>query len=60
MGGIENVDAYLDEKFANKDKVMGFGHRVYNGDPKSEIFKRNEPSNFTRKTLVVKNYLKCQ
>ncbi len=31
IGSIENVDAYLDEKFANKDKVMGFGHRVYKG-----------------------------
>ena len=20
---------YLDERFANKDKIMGFGHRVY-------------------------------
>ena len=25
VGSIENVDSYLDERFANKDKVMGFG-----------------------------------
>ncbi len=50
IGSIENVDAYLDEKFANKDKVMGFGHRVYkDGDPRAKIFKRNEPSNYERR-----------
>lgn len=29
IGLIENVDVYLDEKFVNKDKVMGFGYCVY-------------------------------
>ncbi len=28
----------LNEKFANKDKVMGFGHRVYkDGDPRANV-----------------------
>ncbi|CAC5883575.1 Citrate synthase (si) [Staphylococcus aureus] len=40
IGSIENVDAYLDEKFANKDKVMGFGHRVYkDGDPRAKYLR---------------------
>ena len=25
---VDQVDDYLDEKFANKEKIMGFGHRV--------------------------------
>jgi citrate synthase len=36
----ERVDAYLDEAFQTKRKVMGFGHRVYKeGDPRARILK---------------------
>jgi citrate synthase len=36
----ERVDAYLDEAFQAKRKVMGFGHRVYKeGDPRAKILK---------------------
>lgn len=37
IGGAENVDAWLDEKSAKKEKVMGFGHRVYKTkDPRAK------------------------
>jgi citrate synthase len=41
IGEVENVDTYLAEKFANKEKIMGFGHRVYqNGDPRAKHLKK--------------------
>ncbi len=41
IGSLENVDTYIAERFANKDKIMGFGHRVYRkGDPRAPILKR--------------------
>jgi citrate synthase len=34
------VDAYLDEQFSAKRKIMGFGHRVYKeGDPRARILR---------------------
>lgn len=34
---LDNVDGYINEKLANKDKIMGFGHRVYRlGDPRAK------------------------
>ena len=37
IGGADKVDAWLEEKFANKGKVMGFGHRVYKTkDPRAK------------------------
>ena len=37
IGSIENVEPYIREKLANKEKIMGFGHRVYrNGDPRAK------------------------
>ena len=33
---LDNVDAYVDRAFAQKRKIMGFGHRIYkHGDPRS-------------------------
>jgi len=29
IGSEENVDAYIEKKLANKEKIMGIGHRVY-------------------------------
>ena len=29
IGSPENVDKYLDDRFARKERIMGFGHRVY-------------------------------
>jgi citrate synthase len=37
---LSRVDAFLDEAFAARRKVMGFGHRVYKeGDPRAKILK---------------------
>ncbi len=40
IGSIERVDAYVQDKLARKDKVMGFGHRVYKAyDPRATYLK---------------------
>lgn len=34
---LDNVDQYINDKLANKEKIMGFGHRVYRtGDPRAK------------------------
>ncbi|MFC4714516.1 citrate/2-methylcitrate synthase, partial [Planococcus dechangensis] len=36
-GSVDNVEPYITEKLANKEKIMGFGHRVYRkGDPRAK------------------------
>ncbi|MGB0909092.1 MAG: citrate synthase [Nitrospirales bacterium] len=38
IGSIDRVPAYLDQKMAAKEKIMGFGHRVYKvKDPRALI-----------------------
>ncbi|GFN33823.1 citrate synthase [Paenibacillus xylaniclasticus] len=37
IGTLDNVESYITAKLNNKDKIMGFGHRVYkNGDPRAK------------------------
>ncbi|UAL46496.1 citrate synthase [Sutcliffiella horikoshii] len=37
IGEVENAESYIREKLANKEKIMGFGHRVYRqGDPRAK------------------------
>jgi citrate synthase len=37
IGSVANVEPYIQNKLNNKEKVMGFGHRVYkNGDPRAK------------------------
>lgn len=37
IDSVENVDTYINEKLDNKEKIMGFGHRVYRqGDPRAK------------------------
>lgn len=37
IGSLDNVESYINEKLNNKEKIMGFGHRVYrNGDPRAK------------------------
>ncbi len=37
IGSFERVESYIEEKLERKDKIMGFGHRVYkNGDPRAK------------------------
>lgn len=40
IGEVENVEPYIREKLARKEKIMGFGHRVYRkGDPRAKHLK---------------------
>ena len=40
IGSADNVNAWLDKAFAEKRKIMGFGHRVYkNGDSRVPTMK---------------------
>lgn len=40
IGSFDNVEPYIYEKFAKKEKIMGFGHRVYRkGDPRAKHLK---------------------
>ena len=37
IGSVENVEPYIQAKLAKKEKIMGFGHRVYRkGDPRAK------------------------
>lgn len=37
IGTADNAQSYISDKLANKQKIMGFGHRVYkNGDPRAK------------------------
>lgn len=37
----ENIDKYVEEKLENKEKLMGFGHRVYKTiDPRAQALKK--------------------
>ncbi|MGK7893197.1 MAG: citrate synthase [Xenococcus sp. (in: cyanobacteria)] len=38
IGSVDNVSSYIEERIANKEKIMGFGHRVYKvKDPRATI-----------------------
>ena len=40
IGTTEKAASWIKEALANKEKVMGFGHRVYkNGDPRAKILR---------------------
>ena len=40
IGSVENVEPYIRTKLENKEKIMGFGHRVYRyGDPRAKHLK---------------------
>jgi citrate synthase len=41
IGSIENVEPYIHNKLNNKEKIMGFGHRVYRkGDPRAKHLRK--------------------
>ena len=41
IGSMDHVDAYMGRLLANKQKVMGFGHRVYKAkDPRAKILEK--------------------
>lgn len=40
VGLLDRVESYIMEKLARKEKIMGFGHRVYKtGDPRAAILR---------------------
>jgi citrate synthase len=40
IGSVDNVDSYINKALENKEKIMGFGHRVYKtGDPRAKHLK---------------------
>jgi citrate synthase len=41
IGSVDNVQPYLQDALARKQRIMGFGHRVYKeGDPRARWLKR--------------------
>ena len=41
IGSLEKVESWLHDALERKEKIMGFGHRVYkNGDPRAKILKK--------------------
>lgn len=41
IGEVDNAIPYIEEKLANKEKIMGMGHRVYKtGDPRAKFLKQ--------------------
>lgn len=41
IASVENVQPYIERKLANKERIMGFGHRVYKTrDPRAVILQR--------------------
>ena len=41
IGSVQNAESYIESKMANKERIMGFGHRVYKTkDPRAIILRR--------------------
>ncbi len=41
IGSVDKVQSWLENKIAKKEKIMGFGHRVYKeGDPRAKHLKK--------------------
>jgi len=57
IGSVDNVDKWFEEKIVKgKNRLMGFGHRVYKTyDPRAKIFKKIAKS-FAEKDEKVKRY----
>lgn len=49
IGSVDNVRPYIDQRIANKEKIMGFGHRVYKvKDPRAVILQGLAEQLFTK------------
>lgn len=49
IGSVDNVRPYLEQKLAAKEKIMGFGHRIYKvKDPRAIILQRLARQLFSR------------
>ncbi|WP_048600604.1 citrate synthase [Rubeoparvulum massiliense] len=57
IGEVENVEPYIMKKLENKEKIMGFGHRVYkNGDPRAKHLRKMSEA-LTKGTTNEKYYV---
>jgi citrate synthase len=48
IGSVANVRPYVEKCIANKQKVMGFGHRVYKVKDLGRRFYKTLPNNYSR------------
>ena len=49
IGSVKNVENYIETRLKNKDKIMGFGHRVYKvKDPRATILQKMAEQLFRR------------
>ncbi|TSB48035.1 citrate synthase [Alkalicoccobacillus porphyridii] len=56
IGDVDHVESYIKNAFEKKEKIMGFGHRVYkNGDPRAK-FLRDMSKQLTSTTGETKWY----
>ena len=50
IGSVENAGPWLDQRIANRDKIMGLGHRVYKTkDPRATILQSLVPKLFAER-----------
>ncbi|WP_028783432.1 citrate synthase [Thalassobacillus devorans] len=67
IGEVDNAVPYIKEKLANKEKIMGMGHRVYKkGDPRAkflkemskELTKLTGHSKYYEMSIKIEDYIK--
>ncbi|MEJ8777581.1 citrate synthase [Pseudogracilibacillus sp. ICA-222130] len=67
IGSEENAIPYIEEKLANKEKIMGMGHRVYRtGDPRAKhlqlmsekLTKLHNKEELYRMSVKIEKYIK--
>ncbi|SEA49546.1 citrate synthase [Thalassobacillus cyri] len=67
IGEVDNAVPYIKEKLANKEKIMGMGHRVYQkGDPRAkflkemskELTKLTGHSKYYEMSIKIEDYIK--
>ncbi|WP_066194725.1 MULTISPECIES: citrate synthase [Gracilibacillus] len=69
IGEVENAVPYIKEKMANKEKIMGMGHRVYKtGDPRAKYLKemsreltaRHGMEKWYEISVTIEDYIKAE
>ncbi len=67
VGSVDNAENYIREALERKDRIMGFGHRVYRTeDPRAthlrvmseELGKRNGDLRWFQMSRIIENYMK--
>jgi citrate synthase len=61
IGKKENVTSWLNERIASKERIMGFGHRIYRTeDPRSKILKELARENANRETFELASFVESE